>query len=502
MDVYSIIQMLLTRATTLEMIQKEDEIYARNQILSLLSLHGFPKQITIETELEIPELLALLEQYAINNGLIHDVLAEKEIFLSKIMNVLVLKPSEVNRLFYDKYDRDKTEATQFFYQLSQNSNYIQTKSIAKNINYRFFSPYGELDITINLSKPEKDPKRIALEREAKSNSINYPKCLLCVENEGYAGRINHPARSNHRLIRLELTDEPWFLQYSPYVYYNEHCIVLSGEHRDMRIDRLTFARLLEFVEKFPHYFLGSNADIPIVGGSILSHDHYQGGQYEFAMAKADADFAFQLRDYPSIQAETLKWPLSVIRLRGEKVEELVDAADEILAKWIDYSDPEVQIQAYTGESRHNTITPIARKRDEKYEIDLVLRNNRTTKEYPYGIFHPHEDVHHIKKENIGLIEVMGLAVLPARLETELKEIEKYLLGAKHHVAGYHLLWAQELKDKYGENIAPHSVKEILQREVGAKFLRALEDAGVFKRDEQGLKAFNRFIHLFSISDNE
>jgi UDPglucose--hexose-1-phosphate uridylyltransferase len=497
MDVYQAIQALLNNALAMDMISPQDEIYARNQIMSLLDLNDFPLKEIEYTEISIPNLLDQLEAYAIEKDLIANLDNEKEILSSKIMNVLVPKPSEVNKLFYEKYTNNPTVATQFFYDLSRNSNYIQTKSIAKNINYQIPTKYGDLDITINLSKPEKDPKQIAREREMKIPASNYPKCLLCIENEGYAGRIGHPARSNHRMIRLELTAEPWFFQYSPYVYYNEHCIVLSGEHRDMKIDRGTFARLLEFVGKFPTYFIGSNADLPIVGGSILTHDHYQGGNYEFAMARAEEDHPFLLNSYPSIRATTLKWPLSVIRLKGKDREELVAASEMILKTWKHYSDPEVNIEAFTGKVRHNTITPIVRMRGQVFELDLVLRNNRTSNEHPLGIFHPHQDVHHIKKENIGLIEVMGLAVLPARLETELQEIEKFLLDLPADVKDYHIPWAKELRVQYGREITPETVAAIIRKEVGVKFVRVLEDSGVFKQNETGLNAFRRFTATIS-----
>lgn len=497
MDAYHKIQALLDRALSIEMIHLQDEIYARNQIMSLLDLNDFPKLRKVENDLDIPDLLEVLMDYAVEREIITNLAIEKEILSSKIMNVLLPRPSEVNKLFFKKYDSDPSEATKFFYDLSRNSNYIQTKSIAKNINYVIETPYGEMDITINLSKPEKDPQQIAREREMKIPASNYPKCLLCIENEGYAGKMGHPARSNHRIIPLELTEEPWFFQYSPYVYYNEHCIVLCGDHRDMVIDRGTFARLLEFVEKFPAYFIGSNADLPIVGGSILSHDHYQGGNYEFAMARAEEDYSFSLRNFPAIHAKTIKWPLSVIRLSGKERDELVHAADMILQTWKNYSDSEVSVEAYTGDTRHNTITPIVRMRNGLFEVDLVLRNNRTSEEHPLGIFHPHQDVHHIKKENIGLIEVMGLAVLPARLETELKEIEKFLLGLPHQVKDYHLPWSNELKEQYGREITSDSVVGILRKEVGTKFVKCLKDAGVFKQDEMGQKAFRRFTETLS-----
>lgn len=494
MNVYQAIEKLVRKVISLGMIQPEDEIYARNQVMSFLGLIDFPEQSAGDSSegQEIPDLLEVLEQYAVEAGIIENLADEKDILSSKIMNVFMPKPSEVNDTFYQKYLESPEKATQYFYGLSRNSNYIHTKGIAKNINFKTETAYGELDITINLSKPEKDPVEIARAKERGVLS-NYPKCLLCIENEGYAGRIGHPARSNHRMVRLTLTNETWYFQYSPYVYYNEHCIVLSAEHRDMAINRKTFQRLLEFVEKFPHYFIGSNADLPIVGGSILTHDHYQGGNYEFPMHRAPEEIFFTMSAFPTVKAATVKWPMSVIRLSGKNKDELVAACEYILEKWIYYSDLDAQIIAFTNGERHNTITPIVRMKNGKFEVDLVLRNNRTDNEHPLGIFHPHSDVHHIKKENIGLIEVMGLAVLPSRLKTELAEVEKYLLGEPNQIAGYHLPWADEMKDRYKEKITPLTVEKIVQKEVGFKFLRVLEDAGVFKRNEQGQRAFRKFI---------
>ncbi|TDK58634.1 UDP-glucose--hexose-1-phosphate uridylyltransferase [Bacillus salipaludis] len=484
-----VIQQLLNHALAVQLIQKEDEIYARNQILSLLQLTDFMESGPLtESGPSIPDLLDQIVDYACAQGIIEDLFDEKEIFSSKVMNGLMARPSTVNQIFYEKYIQSPHKATDYFYDLSKNSNYIQTKRISKNIEYKAATEYGELDITINLSKPEKDPKSIALEREAKKNE--YPKCLLCIENEGYAGRIGHPARSNHRMIRVNLMEQNWYLQYSPYVYYNEHCIVLSENHTDMKITPQTFLRILTFVDLFPHYFLGSNADLPIVGGSILSHDHYQGGNYEFAMAKAEADWVFTLDRFPEVQGSVVKWPMSVIRLRSEQKADLVDAAAHILTKWKNYSDGSLGILAASDGTPHNTITPIARKKGNFFELDLVLRNNRTSKEHPLGIFHPHQDVHHIKKENIGLIEVMGLAVLPARLKEELEEVEKFIQSQAAVVADYHLEWAEQLKSRFaGEMNAGLFVKE----EVGKKFLRVLEDAGVFKRNEEGTAGFKRFI---------
>lgn len=491
--IYQLIQQLINQAITTQLIEREDEIYARNQILSLLNLTEF-KEIDLaeSSNFDIPDLLDLIVDYACNQGVIEDLFDEKEIFTSKIMNCFIARPSTVNQLFYEKYQQDPKAATEYFYKLSKNSNYIQMKRIRKNIEYKTATEYGELDITINLSKPEKDPRSIALELSVQKT--DYPKCLLCVENEGYAGRIGHPARSNHRMIRVNLLDQPWYLQYSPYVYYNEHCIVLSEKHTDMVVSATSFLRLLSFVEKFPHYFVGSNADLPIVGGSILTHDHYQGGNYQFAMAKAGDDWTFKMADYPNVECSVVKWPMSVIRLRSTSISALVEAGSHIFEQWKNYSDETLGILAKTGETPHNTVTPIARKNGDVFELDLVLRNNRTSEEHPLGIFHPHADVHHIKKENIGLIEVMGLAVLPARLKEELAEVEKYIRGLPSDVADYHLDWAESLKARYQVVANEVNVAGLVREEVGKKFLRVLEDAGVFKRNEAGAAGFQRFIN--------
>jgi len=482
-------------AIVLDFIEAQDEIYIRNQILYLLGLHDFALEQKVECKADLPDLLEEIVEYGCQKGIIEDVFDEKDILASNIVNCFMPKPSAVNRLFYEKYQASSKEATDYFYELSRNSNYIQTKQIAKNINYKATTEYGELDITINLSKPEKNPKDIAKAKEIKST--NYPKCLLCIENEGYAGRIGHPARSNHRLIPMDLLGEHWYLQYSPYVYYNEHCIVLSEEHRDMKIDRQGFSRLVAFVETFPHYFVGSNADLPIVGGSILSHDHYQGGCYEFAMAKAETEYSFTLQQFPEVESTIVKWPMSVIRFKSKNTSALVDAAEYILTEWRQYSDPFVDIFAYTGSTPHNTVTPIARSRNGVIEFDIVLRNNRTSEEHSLGIFHPHQDVQHIKKENIGLIEVMGLAVLPARLIPELQEVAKYILGQEYDVAEYHKPWAEELREKYQGTVQKENIGEVLQIEIAAKFLRVLEDAGVFKRNAQGIAAFKQFVQMLN-----
>lgn len=489
-----LVQQLMNQALAVHLVNEEDEIYARNQMSALLQLTDF-EETAGETNLEIPDLLEEIVEYACKQGIIADIFDEKEIFSSKIMNCLVARPSTVNQIFYKKYEQSPEEATQYFYQLSKNSNYIQMKRIQKNIEYKSTTDYGQLDITINVSKPEKDPRSIALERAAVKT--DYPKCLLCVENEGYAGRIGHPARSNHRMVRVNLLDSTWYLQYSPYVYYNEHCIVLSEEHTEMKISPVTFLRLLSFVEQFPHYFLGSNAGLPIVGGSILTHDHYQGGHYKFAMAKAQDDWTFEMTGFPNVQCSVVKWPMSVIRLRSGQISTLVESAEHILAKWRYYNDEALDIIAWTGETPHNTFTPIARKNGDLFELDLVLRNNRTSVEHPLGIFHAHADAHHIKKENIGLIEVMGLAVLPGRLKDELAEVEKYILGKLNEVAEYHLEWAEQLKLRLSATANESNVEILVREEVGKKFLRVLEDAGVFKRDEAGVAGFQRFIQTIS-----
>jgi len=489
--IFQLVQQLVQQALATQLIEREDEIYARNQVLALLYVEEY-KEVEIGGSIpEIPDLLDRIVEFAVEKGIIEDIFDVKDIFSSKIMNCFIARPSSVNQHFYEKYQQSPELATEYFYQLSKNSNYIQMKRIRQNIEYKAATEYGELDITINLSKPEKDPKSIELEKLAKKSS--YPKCLLCIENEGYAGRIGHPARSNHRMIRVNLTDENWHLQYSPYVYYNEHCIVLSEKHTDMKISPLTFERLLAFVEQFPHYFLGSNADIPIVGGSILSHEHYQGGNYQFAMAKAGADWSFTIDGFPNVECSVVKWPMSVIRLRSSETGNLVEAGAHISERWKAYSDEALGILARTSETPHNTVTPIARKNGDLFELDLVLRNNRTSEEHPLGIFHPHADVHHIKKENIGLIEVMGLAVLPARLKGELEEVENFLLGKTDAVAEYHADWANELKNNYGTIANESNVETLVREEVGKKFLRVLEDAGVFKRNEEGEAGFRRFI---------
>jgi UDPglucose--hexose-1-phosphate uridylyltransferase len=479
---------LIEQAINVNLIEETDQIYVRNQVMHLLKLDSFLETVEKPIQDTIPNILEALVSYAIEQGIIEDVLDDKEILSANIMNCFIARPSVIQETFYKKYDISPKKATNYFYELSKNSNYIQMNRIQKNISYKAETRYGELDITINLSKPEKDPEQIKREKEMKQR-IHYPKCLLCKENEGYTGRTGHPARANHRIIKVALQEENWFLQYSPYVYYNEHSILLSEEHRDMKIDRNAFERLLLFTDKFPHYFIGSNADLPIVGGSILSHDHYQAGRYDFAMTKAKDDFEFDLQKFPEVDASVLRWPMTVFRIKGKVIEDVANAGDYILTTWKNYSDKEADIIAFSGETAHNTITPIARKRNNMFELDLVLRNNRTSDEHPLGIFHPHADVHHIKKENIGLIEVMGLAVLPPRLKEELIEIKNFLLDETNVVKGYHQEWAEELKDKYSSLSNDTETEEIIRLELGNKFVRVLEDAGVFK----DRTAYDRFI---------
>lgn len=494
---YQLITGLINQANEVGLIECRDNIYVRNQIMNLLQLEDFPP-VETPSEDTIPNLLEKIVEYATEQRVIDNLFDEQEMLAAKIMNCFMPRPSDVEHTFYKKYAEAPEKATNYFYKLSQDSNYIQMNRIRKNIRFKAETNYGELDITINLSKPEKDPEQIKreLEMKPKLSDVSYPKCVLCPENEGYVGRIGYAARANHRTISMPILDETWYLQYSPYVYYNEHCILLSEEHRDMVINRTAFQRLLMFVEKFPHYFIGSNADLPIVGGSILTHDHYQGGRYEFAMTNAEELLSFELENFPQIEATILKWPLSVIRLRCKEMESLVEAGDQILENWKTYNDKHAKILAFTGDTPHNTITPIARRREDQFELDLVLRNNRTTDEHPLGIFHPHADVHHIKKENIGLIEVMGLAVLPARLKDELEDIKDFLMDKDATVIEYHQAWADEMKAHYGVIDSYEEVNKIIEVELGKKFSRVLEDAGVFKQTEEGINAFQRFItHL-------
>ena len=475
-------------------LESSDRIYAYNRLLARLGLDGSiqPSFGLDQKSKSVYDCVQELIIYAIGKGMIDDVFDHREIFAAELIDCLMARPSEINRYFYQLHSISPARATDWFYQFCKNVQYIQVARISKNVSYKAACEYGELDITINLSKPEKNPADIAAERNMIRS--DYPRCLLCVENEGYKGRVGHPARANHRLISMqELAGEQWFFQYSPYSYYNEHCIVLSDEHRPMKIDRNTFVRITSFLDRFPHYFIGSNADLPIVGGSILSHDHYQGGRFSFAMDRAPVEEYFCLKSYPGIKAGTVKWPMSVIRLSSTNKSELIECSAAVLSHWREYNDVKADIKANTGVEPHNTITPIGRKRGDEYEIDLVLRNNRCTAEHPLGLFHPHEDVHHIKKENIGLIEVMGLAVLPARLVDELAQVANILSGGKSEPLSIHLPWTEELVQKYGSSNSSEDSAEIVRRETAIKFERVLADAGVFKRDVSGRKAFARYI---------
>ncbi len=477
------------------LLEEADVVYSVNQAADILGLEAFQGEIDRNTKLDSPAgLLEEILDWAFENGCFEsNGPVYRDLFDARLMNAFTPRPSEVARKFWTLYDRDKVEATDWYYGISQSTNYIRTDRVSKNMVWKSETVYGDLDITVNLSKPEKDPKAIAAAKHMKSSG--YPKCLLCKENEGYAGRLNHPGRSNHRIIPIELGAEAWFLQYSPYVYYNEHCIVLKGAHVPMKIGFDTFVRLLDFVQVFPHYFVGSNADLPIVGGSILSHDHFQGGRYTFAMEKAPVRQQIALSAYPEVEAGIVKWPMSVIRLRHSEKSVLVKAADHVFEAWKAYSDPEAEVLAYTGDERHNTVTPIARFAEGAYEMDIVLRNNRTSDEHPLGIFHPHSDVHHIKKENIGLIEVMGLAVLPARLKDELEALSAEWMGSETDLdTNIHEAWLSSLKAQYSPQSQADAL-EILKHETGKKFMRVLQDAGVFKDTESGKEAFGRFTSL-------
>ena len=468
--------------------------YTINLLLDLFREDEYTEPAEAPVCEDLEQILKGLLDEAVQRGIIEDSIGCRDLFDTKIMNCLMPRPAQVQETFWKKYEESPEAATDYFYQLSQNSDYIRRYRIKKDRKWTVDSPYGTIDITINLSKPEKDPKAIAAAKNAKQSS--YPKCLLCMENEGYAGRMNHPARENHRIIPITVNDCPWGFQYSPYVYYNEHCIVLNGQHVPMKIERNTFVKLFDFVKLFPHYFLGSNADLPIVGGSILSHDHFQGGHYTFAMEKAPMEELVTIPGYEDVEAGIVKWPLSVLRIRSKDEKRLIDLASHVLEVWRGYTDEEAFVFAETEGEPHNTITPIARKKGEFFELDLTLRNNITTEEHPLGVYHPHAQYHHIKKENIGLIEVMGLAVLPARLKTELEGLAECILEgkdpAKDAALEKHAEWVKAFLPKY-ENITRENVMEILQEEVGQVFVHVLEDAGVYKCTEEGRKAFKRFL---------
>ncbi|MCD8069330.1 MAG: UDP-glucose--hexose-1-phosphate uridylyltransferase [Lachnospiraceae bacterium] len=470
-----------------------ERIYTINLLLDVMHEDSFgePEQIP---EMSLEEILDGLLREAVSRNLIPDSITYRDLFDTKLMNCLLPRPAQVQKTFFEKYAQSPETATDWFYQFSQDTNYIRRDRVQKDRKWKVDSPYGQIDITINLSKPEKDPLAIAAAKTAKNTA--YPKCQLCVENEGYAGRVDHPARENHRIIPLTINNSDWCFQYSPYVYYNEHCIVFNREHTPMKIDRAAFIKLFDFVKQFPHYTLGSNADLPIVGGSILSHDHFQGGHYTFAMARAPIEIPVTLPGFEDVESGILKWPLSVIRIRHQDSERLIDAAEHVLKVWRGYTDEAAFIYAFTDGEPHNTITPIARKTGDTYELDLVLRNNITTEEHPLGVYHPHANLHHIKKENIGLIEVMGLAVLPARLNQEMDLLKEAILAGRDIAADEtlkkHADWVAEFLPKY-DDVNADNLDAVLQEEIGKVFVRVLEDAGVYKCTPEGRAALLRFI---------
>ena len=489
------------------LVEPEDRIYTINRLMELLEVediddavfeaHSARTPMTQESaEAALEGILEDMMAYAYEQGIMKEnSIVYKDLFDTKIMGCLVARPSEVRAKFKDLYENVSAQAaTDYFYKLSCDSNYIRRQRIKKDQKWTTDTGYGTLDITINLSKPEKDPKAIAAAKNAKQSA--YPKCQLCKENEGYAGRVNHPARQNHRIIPVTINNSEWFFQYSPYVYYNEHCIVFNSKHTPMKIERATFGKLLDFVTDFPHYFVGSNADLPIVGGSILSHDHFQGGHYTFAMAKAPIEREITFTGFEDVKAGIVKWPMSVIRISAPDKERLIELADKILLTWRGYTDEAAFVYAMTDGEPHNTITPIARRRGDDYELDLVLRNNITTEEHPLGVYHPHAKLHHIKKENIGLIEVMGLAVLPARLKGEMAHLKEAILAGKDLRAdeelAKHADWVDEFRPKY-DAITAENIDGIVEKEIGLVFMQVLEDAGVYKRTEEGQKAFDRFV---------
>ena len=472
-----------------------ERVYTTNLLLDLFGENNYEDVETDMENLDLEEILAGLLEEAKERGLVEDSVVFRDLFDTKLMNCLLPRPAQVQQEFWKEYEKSPEAATEFFYKFSQDSDYIRRYRVKKDMKWKVDSPYGEIDITINLSKPEKDPKAIAAAGAAKA--VSYPKCQLCMENEGYAGRADHPARETHRIIPLTINGTRWGFQYSPYVYYTEHCIVFNGQHVPMKIDRDAFVKLFDFVKQFPHYFLGSNADLPIVGGSILSHDHFQGGNYTFAMAKAPIEIPVSIPGYEDVEAGIVKWPLSVLRIRSKYEKRLIDLADHVLQAWRNYTDEGAFIYAHTEGTPHNTITPIARKHGEMFELDLTLRNNITTEEHPLGVYHPHAQYHNIKKENIGLIEVMGLAVLPSRLKEELEILAEYIVEGKEIQSNEkiekHANWVKSFLPKY-ENISRDNVMDILKEEVGIVFTHVLEDAGVYKCTEEGRKAFLKFIN--------
>lgn len=494
MKIETCIDSLVSYAMNRGLAEPVDHQVLTNRLLDILRRDDYEPSDEPQSE-DLEEILSGILDYAVEQGLCEDNITARDIFDTRIMGAVTPMPREVVRTFEEKYAVSPAEATDWYYQFSCDTDYIRRYRIAKDMRWKFASDYGEMDITINLSKPEKDPKAIAAAKNAPQTA--YPKCQLCRENEGYAGRMNHPARANHRIIPITVCGEDWCLQYSPYVYYNEHCIVFNSKHVPMKIDRSAFEKLLDFVKAFPHYFVGSNADLPIVGGSILSHEHFQGGHYRFAMENAGMEREVTFKGYEDIHAGIVKWPMSVIRLDGKDPVRLAQLADKILICWRGYSDEAVGVVSFSDGEPHNTITPIARRRGELYELDLVLRCNITTPEHPLGVFHPHADKHHIKKENIGLIEVMGLAVLPSRLKQELTDLASAIVSgadiAADEVLGKHAPWVEELKKQY--TFTKDNALDIILKETGKVFTEVLEDAGVYKNTPEGRAAFLKFVDM-------
>ena len=492
MKIETYIDSLVSYAMNTGLAEPCDHMVLTNRLLDLMGKDDYEPSTEPQTE-DLEEILAGMLDYACEKGLCDDNITARDLFDTRIMGALTPMPREVIGIFNHLYAEDPVAATDWYYKFSCDTDYIRRYRIKKDMRWKYASEYGELDITINLSKPEKDPKAIAAAKNAPQTA--YPKCQLCVENEGYAGRMNHPARANHRIVPIDVCGQDWCLQYSPYVYYNEHCIVFNAQHVPMKIDKSAFEKLLDFVKTFPHYFVGSNADLPIVGGSILSHEHFQGGHYTFAMETAPVEQELTFAGFEDVQAGIVKWPMSVIRLNGSNPERIADLADKILTLWRGYSDESVGVIAFSGGEPHNTITPIARRRGEAYELDLVLRCNITTEEHPLGVFHPHGDKHHIKKENIGLIEVMGLAVLPSRLKGELTALAEAMAEGKDiaadEILAKHAQWAAELRKQY--TFTQENSLDIILKETGKVFAAVLEDAGVYKNTAEGKNAFMRFI---------
>lgn len=497
MNIFVAVENLLNYGISKNLINKEDIIYTRNKIFEILKIDNF-EEVTITEEESLEKILKMILDYACENKIIEDTGTDRDLFDTKLMDTLLDKPSKVIERFWKEYRKSPESATEFYYELSQNSDYIRTYRIEKDKKWKVKTEYGDLDITINLSKPEKDPKEIAKLKNLKAT--DYPKCLLCKENEGYFGGLTKPARHNHRIIPISINNSDWFFQYSPYVYYNEHCIVFSGKHTPMKIEKSTFSKLLDFIEIFPHYFVGSNADLPIVGGSILSHDHFQGGNYCFPMAKESIENEFIINGFEDINFGIVRWPMSVIRITGKDPKRLVLLADKVLNNWKNYSDFENDIFSFTDNEPHNTITPIGRKSEGNFQLDLVLRNNITTSEHPMGLFHPHFECHNIKKENIGLIEVMGLAVLPSRLKAEMEILKDYILNNKNidenEEIKKHKNWVKGFITNY-ELIDKSNIDEIIESEIGKVFLKVLEHAGVFKRNKKGKDGFIKFINTLN-----